>query len=184
MGHAVRQLGMGHVITIYYILYVFDITTISMASQHHKGNDKCSGDVYIGLLSTGNIFVSGCFSFSLISYKPKISQEQKRFLSFCQLSNMASSGLKKILILIIANTRWCHSVGVSFNFLTILIYLIKYIKIVQKIKGHTNTVTPSCVGYYYFWTILIYLIKYIKIVQKIKGHTNTVTPSCVGYYLD
>ena len=46
--------------------------------------------------------VSGCFSFCLISYKLKISQEQNRFLSretnFSQLSNVASSGLKKMLI--------------------------------------------------------------------------------------
>ena len=38
----------------------------------------------------------------LLLYKSKISQEQNRFLSretsFCHLSNMASSGLKKMLI--------------------------------------------------------------------------------------
>ena len=30
---------------------------------------------------------------------------------------MASSGLKKMFIEIISNTRRCHSVGVSFNFM-------------------------------------------------------------------
>ena len=33
------------------------------------------------------------------------------------VSNMASSGLRKMFTLIISNTGWCHSVGVSCNFM-------------------------------------------------------------------
>ena len=33
------------------------------------------------------------------------------------VSNMVSSGLRKMFIFIISNTGWCHSVGVSCNFM-------------------------------------------------------------------
>ena len=42
------------------------------------------------------------------------------------VSNMASSGLRKMLTFIISNTGWCHSVDVSYNFVDTFLFLLYF----------------------------------------------------------
>ena len=45
--------------------------------------------------------------------------------SFCQISVMASSGLRKMFFQIIFQYIWCHSVGLPFNINGLIVKLIR-----------------------------------------------------------
>ena len=77
----------------------------------------------VSFLLNCQIIVNGYFSFCLTSYNLEFLKNRTKFFSrepsFCQLSNMASSGLKKMLILIILYIPESVSVNmcpVNFSF--------------------------------------------------------------------
>ena len=69
--------------------------------------------------------VDGCFSFYLYQCGIRFYLKNRNIFqwrtSFCQFLKMASSGLRKMLTLINSNTWWCMSVGVSCNFMDIVV---------------------------------------------------------------
>ena len=62
----------------------------------------------------------GCFSFCLIQWRLKYFLKNRTWIllrdKLLPVSNMASSKSEEMFTSIISNTKWCHSVGLSCNF--------------------------------------------------------------------